>query len=76
MAKEKKSQRAEFKGHIEHISVSPHGDPEGIVLEDGTFIKIPPHSLVAKDEIRKGGSFRDRANEWTKMEIEHSIESN
>ena len=43
--------QTKFSGPITYISCSPHGDPEGIVLEDGSFIKVPPHSLLNKDLI-------------------------
>ena len=53
MAHAKKT--TEFKGTIRFISCSPHGEPEGVVLDDGTFIKVPPHSLLAKDLFVVGG---------------------
>ena len=28
------------------VSVSPHGEPEGLVLEDGSFVKVPPHTVL------------------------------
>jgi hypothetical protein len=49
-----KHAKKEFKGSILYISLSPHGDPEGVVLEDGSFIKAPPHSLVAKELFKVG----------------------
>ena len=44
--------QTKFSGRIAYISCSPHGDPEGIVLEDGSFIKVPPHSLLEKDLLK------------------------
>ena len=41
--------QTKFNGKIAYISCSPHGDPEGIVLEHGSFIKVPPHSLLKKE---------------------------
>lgn len=44
-----KHKRKSFSGSIRYISASPHGDPEGIVLDDGAFVKAPPHSLIKRD---------------------------
>ena len=46
--------RQKFSGKIEFISYSPHGDPEGIVLKDGVFIRIPPHSLLDANAFKVG----------------------
>jgi len=45
-----------FRGKIKVISSSPYGEPEGAVLEDGTFIKLPPHSLIRAERIKVGAS--------------------
>lgn len=45
-----------FKGKIKLICSSPYGEPEGAVLDDGTFIKIPPHSLIHAERIKIGAS--------------------
>lgn len=49
-----KHERKAFRGEIKYVSLSPHGDPEGIVLDDGSFVKAPPHSLVAKERFAIG----------------------
>jgi len=51
---DKKKEVSSFEGRIKMISCSPHGDPEGIVLENGAFIKTPPHSLLAKEKFEIG----------------------
>jgi hypothetical protein len=43
-----------FEGTITQLSLSPHGDPEGVVLDSGAFVKVPPHSLLAKEAFRLG----------------------
>ncbi|RZA07802.1 MAG: hypothetical protein EOP11_06660 [Proteobacteria bacterium] len=50
----KKHARIDFEGTIKYVSLSPHGDPEGIVLDDGSFVKAPPHSLVKKELFKVG----------------------
>jgi len=49
-----KHKNESFQGLVKYISLSPHGDPEGVVLADGTFVKAPPHSLVAKELFKVG----------------------
>ncbi len=49
-----KQARTIFTGTIKFVSLSPHGDPEGIVLSGGEFIKIPPHSLLDKKLLKVG----------------------
>ena len=51
-----KSKTETFKGKIKIIISSPYGEPEGAVLDDGTFIKIPPHSLIHAELIKVGAS--------------------
>ncbi len=51
-----KHKRSKFSGTIKYISVSPHGDPEGLVFDDGTFVKTPPHSLLNGELIKVGAS--------------------
>ena len=45
-----------FTGKIKMVSSSPHGTPEGVVLDDGAFIKIPPHSILDADKIKTGAN--------------------
>lgn len=54
--KDKKKEPAKFKGPIKYLSFSPHGDPEGFVLANGTFVKVPPHSLLLKDLFKIGAT--------------------
>jgi hypothetical protein len=54
MKKKEQTNQTEFSGTIQYVSCSPHGDPEGIVLDDGTFVKVPPHSLRDKESFRDG----------------------
>ncbi|RYZ90421.1 MAG: hypothetical protein EOP04_03965 [Proteobacteria bacterium] len=35
-----------FSGTIRFISLSPHGEVEGVVLDDSSFVKLPPHSVI------------------------------
>lgn len=56
----------EFSGAIQFISLSPHGDTEGIVLDDGSFIKVPPHSLTANG-LFKVGDFISGSGEVVNM---------
>lgn len=46
--------RQNFSGVVKFISCSPHGDPEAVVLEDGMFVRIPPHSLLEKADLTIG----------------------
>ena len=45
-----------FKGKIKMVSSSPHGTPEGVVLDNGAFIKIPPHSILDEEKIKTGAT--------------------
>jgi hypothetical protein len=45
-----------FAGKIKMVSSSPQGTTEGIVLENGTYIKIPPHSILDSDKIQAGAN--------------------
>lgn len=45
-----------FAGKIKMVSSSPHGTPEGVVLDSGAFIKIPPHSILDADKIKTGAN--------------------
>jgi len=54
----KTKKRNAFSGIIELISCSPHGEPEGVVLDDGSFVKVPPHSLKAKDLFKIGAAVK------------------
>ncbi len=47
-------EQTKFSGSIQFISSSPHGEVEGIVLDDGSFIKLPPHSVLKPDQIAIG----------------------
>ena len=49
-----KMKRTEFSGAIRFVSISPHGDPEGVVLDNGSFIKMPPHSVKEKGLFKVG----------------------
>ena len=46
--------RSSFSGRVKLVSVSPHGDPEGFWLEDDTFVKVPPHTVLARERFRVG----------------------
>jgi hypothetical protein len=37
------AQMPEFKGKVAQYTLTPRGDIEGLILEDGTEIQIPPH---------------------------------
>ena len=50
------SQTKSFAGKIKMVSSSPQGTPEGVVLDSGTFIKIPPHSILDADKIKMGSN--------------------
>lgn len=43
-----------FKGNIRQISFSPHGHPEGLFLDNGTFVRIAPHTVIKEREIKIG----------------------
>lgn len=58
--------RTRFAGSIQLITCSSHGEPEGIVLKDGTFLKIPPHSLQAKDLFKVGAAVKGSGELLTK----------
>lgn len=54
MDKKRKLPSQKISGLITHVSVSPHGDPEGVVIDGSTFVKIPPHSLIKADLLKVG----------------------
>lgn len=43
-----------FKGTVRQISLSPHGHPEGLFLDNGTFVRIAPHTLLKESDIKVG----------------------
>lgn len=45
-----------FVGKIKMVSSSPQGTPEGVVLDNGAFIKIPPHSILDASKIEIGAN--------------------
>jgi hypothetical protein len=47
-------EQSKFSGTIRFVSSSPHGEVEGVVLEDGSFIKLPPHSILEVSQIKVG----------------------
>jgi hypothetical protein len=47
-------EQSKFSGTICYISSSPHGEVDGIVLDDGGFIKLPPHSVLEPKKIKVG----------------------
>jgi hypothetical protein len=49
-----KPHASKFKGTITQISLSPHGMPEGIVLDSEVFVKIPPHTLINPELLQVG----------------------
>ena len=45
-----------FAGKIKMVSSSPRGTAEGVVLDNGTFIKIPPHSILDAEKVKAGAN--------------------
>jgi len=50
------TEKKSFAGKIKMVSSSPHGTPEGVVLDNGAFIKIPPHSILDAEKIKAGSN--------------------
>ncbi len=41
-------------GVVEWVLVNPHGDPDGLLLRDGTLVRFPPHAVSNPALLRVG----------------------
>ena len=41
-------------GAVTQVLLTPHGDPDGLILRDGTLVRFPPHTVLEPSALRIG----------------------
>ncbi len=54
MKTKKSIRRTRFGGTVLQLSISGHGETEGVMLDTNSFVKIPPHSVLLTGKIKVG----------------------
>lgn len=54
MKTKKSTGRSRFSGTVLQLSISPHGETEGVMLDTNSFVKLPPHSILVANKIKVG----------------------